>query len=447
MIRSILIGILTIGLIGVGYWGYKEHEEKNSLLIHTENDYQRSFHQLAYHMDLLHDKIGTSLAMNSADRLSPQFVDIWKLASNAQNDVSQLPLSLLPFNKTEEFLTNIGNFTYKTAIRNLDDDPLTDKELDSLQKYYEQAAKIKDELREAQYLTLKDNLRWMDVELALATEDNQADNSIIDGLQTVEDGVGEFADGNKDNPLMSREEKDYSYKQISGERKNEQQIANFAQKIFSIKNNDNLQVSKSLEGADVQNYNVSYEDDKKSIFMDVTEQGAHPVTILVNREINDQKLSLNDGLKEAEKYVNQFDYNQVDALQSQQYDNTGVYTFVYKEDDVRVYPDSITIKIALDNGDVLGFNARNYLINHHDRNIKKPKLTVEEAEKYVNKNLTIQDHHLALIENDVEEEVLTYAFLGTLNNETFRIFINAEDGLEEMVEKLTGTETNFEASL
>lgn len=447
MIRSILIGILAIGLIGVGYWGYKEHEEKNSLLIHTENDYQRSFHQLAYHMDLLHDKIGTSLAMNSADRLSPQFVDIWRLASNAQNDVSQLPLSLLPFNKTEEFLTNIGNFTYKTAIRNLDDDPLTEKELDSLQKYYEQAAKIKDELREAQYLTLKDNLRWMDVELALATEDNQADNSIIDGLQTVEDGVGEFTDGNKDNPLMNREEKDYSYKQISGERKDEHQVAEFTKNLFSIKNNDNLKVSKSLDGADVQNYNVFYEDDQKNIYMDVTEKGAHPVSILVNREVGDQKLSLNDGLKEAESYLQQFDYNKMEVLQSQQYDNYGVYSFVYKENDIKVYPDSITIKIALDNGEVVGFNARNYLINHHDRNIKEPKLTVQEAEKFVSDNLDIQDQHLALIENELGEEVLTYAFLGTLNNETFRIFINAQDGIEEMVEKLTGTETNFEANI
>src|SRR5690625_1206660 len=137
----------------------------------------------------------------------------------------------------------------------------------------------------------------------------------------------------------------------------------------------------------------------------------------------------------------------MEVLQSQQYDNYGVYTFVYNEEDVKVYPDSITIKIALDNGEVVGFNARNYLINHHDRNIKKPKLTPEEAGKFVNQNLNVQDHHLALIENDVGEELLTYAFLGTLKNETYRIFINAEDGLEEIVEKLTVTETNFEATL
>src|SRR5690625_6230640 len=107
MIRSIIIAILSLGLIGVGYWGYKENEEKNALLIHAENNYQRSFHELTYHMDLLHDKIGTSLAMNTDTRLSPQFVDIWRITSQALQNVGQLPLTLLPFNKTEEFLSNI----------------------------------------------------------------------------------------------------------------------------------------------------------------------------------------------------------------------------------------------------------------------------------------------------------------------------------------------------
>src|SRR5699024_7194786 len=98
-----------------------------------------SFHELTYHMDLLHDKIGTALAMNSGERLSPQFVDIWRLTSESLTNVGQLPLTLLPFNKTEEFLSNIGDFTYKTAIRNLDDNPLTGEEIEALEKYYKQA--------------------------------------------------------------------------------------------------------------------------------------------------------------------------------------------------------------------------------------------------------------------------------------------------------------------
>src|SRR5699024_4310017 len=182
MLRTITIAFLTVGLIGTVYWGYKEHEEKNALLIHAENSYQRSFHELSYHMDLLHDQIGTSLAMNSGEKLSPQFVEIWRITSEALTNVSQLPLSLIPVHKTEEFLSDIGSFTYRTAIRNLDDDPLNDDELDTLHELYDQAGNLKNELRQMQHDVLKNNLRWMDVELALATQEEPMDSTIIDGF-------------------------------------------------------------------------------------------------------------------------------------------------------------------------------------------------------------------------------------------------------------------------
>ena len=35
-------------------------------------------------------------------------------------------------------------------------------------------------------MAMKNNLRWMDVELALATGKEHADNTIIDGFKTVE---------------------------------------------------------------------------------------------------------------------------------------------------------------------------------------------------------------------------------------------------------------------
>ncbi len=72
LIRNVLIGVLAIGLAGTAYWGYTERQEKNAILIHAENNYQRAFNDLAYEMDVLNDKIGTTLAMNSRTSLSPE---------------------------------------------------------------------------------------------------------------------------------------------------------------------------------------------------------------------------------------------------------------------------------------------------------------------------------------------------------------------------------------
>src|SRR5690625_6139317 len=155
----VIITVLAIGLVGTSFWGYKEHEDKNAVLIQAENTYQRSFHELTHNMDLLYDKIGTTLAMNSKDSLSPELVDIWRLTSEAMSNVGQLPLTLLPFNKTEEFLSNIGDFTYRTAARDLDKEPLSDEELKTLESLYEQSEDIKDELRTMQHEVLDNNIR------------------------------------------------------------------------------------------------------------------------------------------------------------------------------------------------------------------------------------------------------------------------------------------------
>ncbi|NEU36356.1 germination protein YpeB, partial [bacterium LRH843] len=76
-------------------------------------------HDLSYELDLLNDKIGGTLAMSSRDQLSPALAEVWRLTSEAHSNVGQLPLALLPFNKTEEFLSDIGDFAYEVAVRDL----------------------------------------------------------------------------------------------------------------------------------------------------------------------------------------------------------------------------------------------------------------------------------------------------------------------------------------
>lgn len=446
MLRTITIIFLSLGLIGTVYWGYKEHEEKNALLIHAENSYQRSFHELSYHMDLLHDQIGTSLAMESGEKLSPQFVDIWRITSEALTNVSQLPLSLIPVHKTEEFLSNIGNFTYRTAVRDLDDDPLNEEELDTLHQLYDEAANIKDELRQMQHEVLANNLRWMDVELALATQDEPMDSTIIDGFNSVEDHVDQFTNEQEATPFLQMIDHEGTYESVTGKKKSEEDIRLFSKQLFDLEDDIEININKSGDGADIPMYSVFYEDGKR-VFMDITERGAHPINILVEREVKEAKLSLNDGLLEAEAYLEQFGYEQMTVLQSQQFEHTGVYTFLHVDEDVRIYPDSIVVKVALDNGDIVGLNAKEYIANHHERTIEEPTITSEEARKVVNKNIDIHEEHVAIITNDLHEEVLTYEFLGELNDETYRIFINASSGKEEKIEKLTNTEMNFDIQL
>lgn len=446
MFRGLLIVLLTIGVVGTGYWGYKEHQEKNAVLIHAENNYQRAFHDLAYQVDILHDKIGTTLAMNSRTSLSPALADVWRITSQAHSDIGQLPLTLLPFNKTEEFLSNIGEFSYRTAIRDLDKEPLNDQEYNTLQQLYSNAANIQDELRKVQHLALKNNLRWMDVELALASDKNPADNTIIDGFKTVEKNSNSYSQSPFGPTFTSLQTEKKGETHISGPKISKDQAINIAKSFLSLKGNETISAEKSSKGAKEKFYSITVKDPKTNseTNMDITEKGGFPIWVMNNREVKEQKISLNEAGEKGLSFLKQNKFKNMELYESSQYDSIGVFTFVTNRDNVRIYPESIQMKIALDDGSIVGFSAKDYLASRKDIKIPKPTLSVTDARKKINPNLKVMEEREAIVVNDLHKEVLCYEFLGTLGKDTYQIFINANSGTEEKVKKLQSVEQIYD---
>ena len=96
-----------------------------------------------------------------------------------------------------------------------------------------------------------------------------------------------------------------------------------------------------------------------------------------------------------------------------------------------MYPDLIKIKVALDNGEILGIETTGYLSNHEERNLKTAKITKEEAKKKLNKNLNIMSEKMAVIPTEYKTEIFCYEFKGKIDDREFIVYINAETGEEE----------------
>ncbi|WHY84465.1 germination protein YpeB [Neobacillus novalis] len=446
MIRGILIGILAAGVAGTAFWGYQEHQEKNAVLLNAENNYQRAFHNLSYRMDLLHDKIGTTLAMNSRHSLSPSLVEVWRLTSQAHGDVGQLPLTLLPFNKTEEFLANIGNFSYRTAVRDLEKEPLSEHEYSTLQTLYKQSGDIQGELRNVQHMVLKNNLRWMDVELALASGKESTDNTIIDGFKTVEKTVTGYEESDQGPTFANMQKKDENFKKIKGKTISRQEAIKIAKNYMKFDGNAEVKVTENGKGADYGFYSVSIKNKQtaQEASMDITKKAGHPIWFINNRDIKKQVLSLNEADNKAAAFLKENGFKNLEVFESMQYDNIGVFNFVTNINGIRIYPEAVKVKVALDNGDIVGLSAEEYLKSLQTRKIEKPALSVEQARTKVNPKFKVMEDRQAYIVNDLNEEVLCYEFLGTIGNDTYRIFINATNGIEEEVEKLKNAEAIYE---
>ena len=80
--------------------------------------------------------------------------------------------------------------------------------------------------------------------------------------------------------------------------------------------------------------------------------------------------------------------------------------------------------------------AQGYVMNHHTRDIRTPRLTKQDARGYISSRLVIDSVNIALIPKDSKREVLCYEFKGTSNGRNFIVYINADTGREEDVQIL-----------
>ena len=90
------------------------------------------------------------------------------------------------------------------------------------------------------------------------------------------------------------------------------------------------------------------------------------------------------------------------------------------------------VSVALDNGRVVGFESKGYLMNHTVRDLPAPTVSEEEARGVVSPALTVLSHQLALIPTGGEYEVLCHEF--KCEDEDGRhviVYVNAQNGQEE----------------
>ncbi len=436
-LSAILFPIVTVVLIATGLWGYQEHQEKNAILIKAENQYQRAFHDLSFHMDSLHRELGHALAVNSASRdyMRKSLANVWRLTSEAQSEINQLPLTLLPFNKTEDFLSHISNFSYRASVRDLSKKPLSDSELKTLNTLYQRSQDIAGELNQVQTKVIQNHLRWMDVETALATEKNQLDNTIIDGFKTVDKKVTEYPELNW-GPSVSSMYQKRTVKSLSGTDVSKQQVKSRAAEFLGLKSTEGLRVVENGKGTEYSSYSVSLDKGERSIQMDLTKKGGHLIWFMNNRPVKSQRLTIDQAAKSAKTFLKKHGYPQTKVISANDFDHAVNLTMAVVDNKVTLYPDKLIVTVALDNGEVTGLNASDFIFEHHKRNLPEPKLKLDQAKQKLNGKFVVKQSDLALIKNDSDEEVLCYQFTGRINGSVYRVYINAENGSEEKVETL-----------
>ena len=174
--------------------------------------------------------------------------------------------------------------------------------------------------------------------------------------------------------------------------------------------------------------------DGGELYVEITKQGGQVLQMLSSRPVGEAALSRKEGVEQAAAFLEEHGYR--DMAPSYFLEGDGILTvhFAPVLDGVYCYPDLVKVGVALDNGDVVSFEAHGYLMNHGAREPAAPAVSADQAAERVDPSLTVLSRQLALIPTGGEYEVLCHEFkCQNADGGHVLVYVNAATGQQERI--------------
>ena len=150
-----------------------------------------------------------------------------------------------------------------------------------------------------------------------------------------------------------------------------------------------------------------------------------------DREIEKEEINEQDAVQKGKEFLQNHGFDNMQETYYQKENGFITVNYAYSQENVIMYADLIKVKIALDNGEIIGLETTGYLNSHYERQIPKAKITIEKARENLSTKIEITSEKMAMIPTEWETEKYCYEFKGKVEEIEFIAYINAETGDEE----------------
>lgn len=433
---SIITIFLVIIICLIAVLINKQRQSKQA----SENSYNMAFYELVDYVQNVETYLAKSLISSTPEHGAETLTNVWREANLAQAYLAQLPIESQELENTEKFLNQVSDYSYSLSRKNIYNDSLTDEDLKNLKDLHSYSIELENTLNQLSDDINSGRVKWNELtnkgEVAFA---QQVSTSSLDGFSNLEENFHEYSgliyDGAFSEHLTNNEKRGLVGEDIDEE--------TAKQKAVQFIGNDNVKEIENLgysENATIPQYNFSIKSDNEdNINISISKKGGHVVYMNSNRDVNSEIISQEEANEKGKQFLNNHGFPNMKETYYLKRDGVVTINYAYTQDNVVIYSDLIKVKVALDNGEILGIETTGYLNNHTERDVSNVRISQQEAKKTLNKNLDIASEGLAVIPTEFKTEILCYEFKGKVEDSEFLVYINAENGREEDILIITNT--------
>lgn len=431
-----LVVILAIISITLGVQSYNKTKEVE---LSYENQYNQALYGLVDYVQNVETYLAKSLISTTPEHGAETLTHVWREANLAEGYLAMLPMNSNELANTSKFLNQVSEYSYALSRKNINNESLSQEDLDNLGKLHDYSVEMENTLNQLVTDMNDGRISWKEL---TNTSDKvmaqQVSNMSQDSFSSLEENFHEYAgliyDGAFSEHITNAEKKG-----LTGEEIDEGRAEKVATDFVGSDRIKEISSSGESENSEINSYDfnikVNDADDKNTMTVSVSKKGGHIVFMNYNREVNVENLSNEQANEIAKNFLTQKGFNDMEATYYMKESGIVTINYAYNQKteygDVIVYSDLIKVKVALDNGEIMGIETSGYLNSHYDRNISNIQITKESAKENLNKNIEVQTEKLAIIPTEWKTEVLCWEFKGKVGDTQFLVYINAETGKEE----------------
>lgn len=435
---SVIVVLFTIIII-LSVIIYKKQTEYRQA---SENQYNMAFYELVDYVQNVETYLAKSLISSSPEHGAETLTHVWREANLAQAYLSRLPIDSVELEKTAKFLNQVSDYSYSLSRKNIYNEELTEEDLKNLEDLHNYSVELRNTLDQLSADINDGRIKWGELtkkgEVAFAQEvSNISKNSFSNLEENFHEYSGLIYDGAFSEHMTSSQKK-----VLTGDNIDEEKAKQIATDFIGKDRMQEINLSGKSENTDIITYDFSVKvnnENEENMNISITEKGGHVLLMNYNRNVAAELISQEEADKIGKQFLEDRGLNNMKETYYLKQDGIVTINYAYKQDEVTVYPDLIKLKIALDNGEVMGIETKGYLNSHEERKIPEVKITKEKAKESLNKNLEITSESLAIIPTEWQTEVLCWEFKGKVNDTDFLVYVNAETGKEEDILVITNT--------
>ena len=433
-----IIVVLVAALVILGLYTYKKQIEFRQA---SENSYNMAFFELVDYVQNVETYLAKSLISSSSEQGAETLTNVWREANLAEAYLAQLPIESHELEKTAKFLNQVSDYSYSLSRKNIKGEKLSDEDLKNLEDLHRYSVELENTLNQLSSDMNDGRISWGELnKKGTNAFSTQVSNISKDSFSNLEENFHEYSgliyDGAFSEHITTKEKKG-----LTGNKIDQEKAKEIATAFIGNDRIEKIELSGKGENGEIISYDFSakLKNEDRNVTIAISEKGGHVVYMNTDREVTAEAISQEEADKIGKEYLDKKGFDNMKETYYLKQNGIVTINYAYLQNDVTVYPDLIKLKIALDNGEVLGIETTGYLNSHSTRDIPQVEVSKEKALENLNKKLEIKSTGLAIIPTEWETEVFCWEFKGTVDGMDFLVYVNAKTGVEEDILLIVNT--------